>query len=334
MTHSWQAPHISIDEEPLRVGAIGCGSHATTAIWPELPNAGFVVEAVCSRSIDHATAAARRFGVAHAFSDAETMLNDVELDALVIVVPPEAFAPHIRLAVNRKLPAFVEKPGANSPTQAEELAAEAQSASVDVVVGYQKRFANAYRQAKEVMSSEAFGEPTLATFKWAMGPFRQRFTLREWLFENPVHHFDLARFFLGEISDITAHVRVREGEFALVVTGGSASGALFSINANTTASWSQHNEAVEVFGRGHSVLVDNLDTCVYRPADGPERVWRPNYTVPAPANFSGETLGYGAELVHFRAVVKGEARPESDLAGAAATLRLAGQVAQLAEAIG
>jgi hypothetical protein len=65
----------------------------------------------------------------------------------------------------------------------------------------------------------------------------------------------------------------------------------------------------------------------------PEHIWRPNYTVPAPTNFSGETLGYGAELAHLRAVVKGETRPESDLASAAATLRLAGVIAELVEAV-
>jgi predicted dehydrogenase len=313
----------------LRVGAIGCGSHATTAIWPQLPTAGFVLEAVCSRSTEGATVTAQKFGVPRAFTDAEKMLNDVELDALVIVVPPEAFAPFIRLAIERRLPAFVEKPGANSPEEADELAASAEEANVPVVVGYQKRFASAYRTAKTLMADEVFGRPTLGSFKWAMGPFRRRFTLREWLFENPVHHFDLARFFFGELSGLHARVIEASGEFALIATGQSSSGALVSICANTTASWEQHNEAVEIFGLGESVLVDNVDTCVYRPAAEPEHVWRPNYTVPAGANFSGETLGYGAELAHFRAAVTGDEASESDLATAAATLRLAAEIADL-----
>ena len=329
MTHSWQAPRFGVDEKPLRAGAIGCGSHATTAIWPELPLAGFVLEAVCSRDIEHATAAAERFGVARAFSEAEKMLDDVELDALVIVVPPEAFAQYVRLAIERQLPAFVEKPGANSRGEADELAAEASEANVEIIVGYQKRFAAASRKAMSLISADEFGQPTLGSFKWAMGPFHQRFDLSEWLFENPVHHFDLARFFLGEISELDARVIESSGEFALVVTGRASSGALVSIRANTTASWGQHNEAVEIFGLGHSVAVDNVDTCVYRPPEGPELVWRPNYTVPSHANFSGQTLGYGAELTHFRAVVRGEATAESNLGSAAATLKMAAEIARI-----
>jgi len=291
-----------------------------------------VLDAVCSRTLERARAAAQRFGVARVFTDAEEMLNDVELDALIIVVPPEAFAPYIRLAIDGKLSAFVEKPGANSPAEADQLAELARQANVDIIVGYQKRFAGAYRNAMALMSAHDFGQPTLGSFRWAMGPFHQRFDLREWLFENPVHHFDLARFFLGEMSELDARVTESSGEFTLVVTGQSKAGALVSIRANTTASWEQHNEAVEIFGLGHSLVVDNVDTCVYRPPDGPERVWRPNYTVPSHANFSGQTLGYGAELAHFRAVVTGEANSESDLGSAAATLKMAAEIAELAGA--
>ena len=59
-------------------------------------------------------------------------------------------------------------------------------------------------------------------------------------------------------------------------------------------------------------------------------VWRPNYTVPAAANFSGDTLGYGAELAHFHDVVANGVSAESDLGSAAPTLRLAEAIADAA----
>jgi predicted dehydrogenase len=115
------------------------------------------------------------------------------------------------------------------------------------------------------------------------------------------------------------------------VAGRSSSGVV-SIRANTTAGWEQHNEAVEIFGQGHSVLVDNVDTCVYRPPEGPELVWRPNYTGPGPGSFSGQTLGYGGGLAHFHDVIRGDTTANSDLASAAATLELAGDIASIIEA--
>jgi putative ABC transport system ATP-binding protein len=91
------------------------------------------------------------------------------------------------------------------------------------------------------------------------------------------------------------------------------------------------SELVEIFGEGSSVAVKNVDTFIFRPAEGLEQVSRPNYTVPAYRNFSGETLGFGAELRHFRDVIEG-VDSQSDLASAAATLRLAGEIADLAGA--
>jgi predicted dehydrogenase len=270
------------------------------------------------------------FGIGRAYDDPERMLAEVELDALVVIVPPEEFGPLIRRAIEHRLPAFVEKPGAGSADEAAELAAQAADAAVPILVGYQKRFAAGYRRAKGLIDAAEFGPPTLASFTWAMGPFLGRFSFRYWLFENPVHHFDLARYLVGELAEVDVRASYAGGEFAVAVNARADSGAVVSIRANTTASWEQHNEAVEVFGLGHSVLVDNVDTCVHRPPEGPERVWRPNYTVPARANLSGETLGYGAELAHFRRVVLDGAPVESDLASAAATLRLAGEIARIA----
>jgi predicted dehydrogenase len=317
-------------DPPLRVGAIGCGVHALRSIWPQLAPSGMVLHAVCSQSLDKARTAAAPYGVTRVFDDPAEMIRAGELDALVIIVAPPAYASLVRLAIDSGLPAFVEKPAANSVEEAEELAGAAADRRVPVVVGYQKRFAGAYRRARELMRSAGFGSPSLLSFTWAMGPYGDRMSMRDWLFENPVHHFDLARFLVGELDDLRVHAAVVGGEYVVVTTGRAAGGAIVSIRANTTASWDQHNESLEVFGVGHAVTVDNMDTLVHRPPEQPERVWRPNYTVPYPRNFTGEVLGYGAELRHFVDVVRGRIACESDLANAAATLQLTGRIAALA----
>jgi predicted dehydrogenase len=309
----------------MRVGAVGVGVHAVNAILPSLSIADVRLVATCARHLDRAQAVADRFGARSAFDDVERMLDEVELDGVVVVVPPDQFAPVIRSCVRHGIPVFTEKPAANDAAEAAQLADEAAAAGVTVVVGYMKRFASAYRLAKDLMTRDGFGRPTLASFTWSMGPFSDRFDFRDWLFENPVHHFDLARFFCGDLTDV--HVARAAGtEYTVVVTARSESGAVVSIRANTTGSWEQRNEAVEIFGEGHSLLVDNLDTCTYRPPERPERVWRPNYTVPLAANMTGATMGFVAELEHFRRVVEDGVPSESDLASAAATLALTDRI--------
>jgi predicted dehydrogenase len=321
-----------MSERVLRVGAIGAGNHALGTVWPLLASNGLLLHAVTSQSLEKARSAAARFGVAHAFDDAATMVDSVDLDALIIVVAPHAYGPQVRLAAERGLPAFLEKPGAGSFAEAESLVAVVEAAGLPIVVGYQKRFAGAYRRARAIIEAPDFGPISLLSFTWAMGPFGGRFSLRDWIFENPVHHFDLARYLAGEIDDLEVHASGQGNEYAIVATGRAASGALVTIRANTTASWQQHNESLEAFGLGHTVWVDNMDTLIHRPPEPPERRWVPNYTVPAAANFSGQVLGYGTELRHFRDVVVDGVENQSNLANAGSTLRLTDRIATAAEA--
>jgi predicted dehydrogenase len=312
----------------MRVGVVGVGVHAVNAILPSLPVAGLQLVATCSQHLESAETAARRFGAEHAFDDLESMLAEAALDGVIVVVPPDQFAEVITTCIKHGIPVFAEKPAANDAAEARALADEAAAAGVPVMVGYMKRFAGAYRIAKDVMGRPDFGSPTLGSFTWSMGPFAHRFGMRDWLFENPVHHFDLARFFFGELDDIHV-VRGNGDEHTVVVTATSTSGAIVDIRANTTGSWEQRNEAVEIFGNGHSLFVENLDTCTWRPPERPEHVWRPNYTVPAAANMTGATMGFVSELEHFRLVVRDGAPCESDIASAAATLALTSTIAGL-----
>jgi predicted dehydrogenase len=316
------------EPEPLRIGIVGVGAHAVNAILPSLPVAGFRLVATCARHLEHAVAVGERFGAERAFDDVGRMLGAVELDAVAVVVPPDQFASVIIACLEAETPVFAEKPAANDAGEAADLAARAAEARVPVMVGYMKRFAASYRTAREILDRPGFGTPTLGSFTWSMGPFAHRFDLRDWLFENPVHHFDLARFLFGELDDLHA-VRGNGPEHTVVVTAASTSGALISIRANTTGSWEQRNEAVEIFGQGHSLFVDNLDTCIWRPPERPEQVWRPNYTVPLATNMTGATMGFVSELEHFRAVLRDGIECESDIASAAATLELTSRIAGL-----
>jgi predicted dehydrogenase len=311
----------------MRIGAIGVGAHAVNAILPNIPVAGMTLAATCARHLDRAEAVGARFGVARAFDEVERMLEEVDLDGVVVVVPPDQFLGVIQACIRRGVPVFTEKPAASDAAEARALAEEAADAGVPVVVGYMKRFAGGYRTAKEITAKPEFGAVTLGSFTWSMGPFARRFDMRDWLFENPVHHFDLARFFFGELEEL--HVlRGRGSEHTVVVIATTSSGAIVNIRANTTGSWEQRNESVEIFGEGNSLFVDNLDTCTWRPPKRPELVWRPNYTVPVTRNTTGATMGFVTELEHFRRVVTEGIPCESDIASAAATLELTSRIAE------
>jgi myo-inositol 2-dehydrogenase / D-chiro-inositol 1-dehydrogenase len=313
----------------IRVGAVGCGGHATSTIWPLLAPAGLNCVAAWSRSQARVETAAERFGIPRAYTDYDRMLDECNLDAVIVVVPPSGFAPLITSAIDRGLHVFAEKPGAASAAEARTIADAAEKKGVVAMVGYMKRFGTAYARAKELMRAADFGPLTIASFKWTMGPMSdEHSSLESWLFENPIHHVDLARFFCGELDSWEAQLaRTAGAEFALAVNARASNGGVVSMQLSTTGSWEQHNERVELQGVGASVTVDNVDTCISRPAFSPELVWRPNYTVPGPGTSSNSTLGFLPELSAFAAAVNEGGSVSSDFMSAGRTLEAVEQLA-------
>jgi len=94
--------------------------HAVNAILPNLPAAGFELAATCARAI---SSAPRRSGGAseprQAFDDVERMLEESELDAVVVVVPPEQFAGVISACIRRGVPGLqARRPAADDAAEA------------------------------------------------------------------------------------------------------------------------------------------------------------------------------------------------------------------------
>lgn len=314
----------------MRIGVIGVGAHASANLYPNLRAAGMDLVAVCARSRERAEAAAVRWGAQKAFSDTTRMLDASELDGVVICVQAGDYAPLIAQCIEARIPVFCEKPAAGSADEADDLAARSAATGVPVVVGYMKRFAPAYRRAHAIVSSADFGPPTLANFTFTLGPWKAG-GLRHYLTDNPVHHLDLARRFLGELSDMHAHVAQVSGDgFAVAATARSVGGAVCTFNFGTTSSWHQRNEYAEIYGTGRSVWIENVDTLVSRGPAQPEHVWRPNYTVGVRENSSPTVMGFLPALEHFRSVVIDGVPNESDIASAAATLRLSQTLCELA----
>jgi predicted dehydrogenase len=74
------------------------------------------------------------------FSDAETMICDAPLDAVVVAAPTTSHATLVRAALERGLPVLVEKPLAASVEEGLELASEAERRGIPLQDGHIERF--------------------------------------------------------------------------------------------------------------------------------------------------------------------------------------------------
>jgi predicted dehydrogenase len=309
----------------LKIGLIGCGIHASKAVYPSLKYGPFDLVCTCAAHEASARTAAQRFGAERWYDDYSKMLEEEDLDACITVLPPAAYRDVITACLDAGLPVFAEKPGAETVEDAEAILAATKRSGKPVMIGFMKRFAPAYRQAKEISVRPDFGRVTVYTSKFAMGkwgPDRYNYVM-----DNALHHLDLARYFCGEVKRCTVEANAtEEGRYAYGILLRFESGAVGLLNCCTTQSWKQKNEYAEITGVGQYVYVDNVDKCTYFPPERPSQVWIPNYTVPSEENLSLFTMGFAYELRHFAEAVSQSTEPEVTIADTKKDLELVAEV--------
>jgi myo-inositol 2-dehydrogenase/D-chiro-inositol 1-dehydrogenase len=134
-------------------------------------------------------------------------------DALVIAAATDVHAELVRAGLGRGIPIFCEKPLARELDETERLVAEVEAAGVPVQVGFQRRFDEAYREARRLIESGELGtlyairltghdpEPPHESYIPASGGLFRDFS---------IHDFDLIRWLTGvEVEEIYADGGVR-----------------------------------------------------------------------------------------------------------------------------
>lgn len=133
---------------------IGLGEVAQIVHLPVLESLPdrFEIAAVCDISpslVDHV---GRRYGVDARFTDAKEMLARTELDAVLVLNSDEYHAECVVAALEQDVNVLVEKPMCLSPREAEAIIAARDRSAAQVMVGYMRRFAPAFLEAKEQLA--------------------------------------------------------------------------------------------------------------------------------------------------------------------------------------
>jgi predicted dehydrogenase len=192
----------SLDD--VAVAVVGCGLHSTTAILPSLRHAPARLVAVCDLDADRAEFARRRFGAEAAYHSLDDLLARSDIEAVIVVGPPELHISAGIAAVESGRHVFIEKPPGNSLADAERLQSAARAAGRQVQIGFNKRRASAYRLAKQLTSEPEFGTVTSLDMTYAHWPVSG---LRLHLVDMSIHALDTVRWLLGDPMRLTAYKR-------------------------------------------------------------------------------------------------------------------------------
>lgn len=249
----------------LRTGIIGCGTMGT--LHGKLLQQNQDVRIVGVADVDAARTreAAALFGCP-GYDSADALLAS-RLDLVFITVPNTKHADLAVRALKRGLHVFVEKPLATNLEDARRVGEALEKSGTRLFVGYNRRFAPVYREARRIVSATAFtpahvniiqndgdmaNPPWLTDIKMTGG----------FMYDTTVHFLDMARYLLGEIVELRALGKAFFYPIPddFVVQLRFAGGAFGAITTCGHASWISPFERVQVVGDHASVITEELDS--------------------------------------------------------------------------
>jgi myo-inositol 2-dehydrogenase/D-chiro-inositol 1-dehydrogenase len=304
----------------LRVGWIGCGTHANEMLLPQLMRHDVSLAALCDTDPDRLARTAARFGVApeNAHTDWRALLARHDIDALGAAVGPRGHLEIGLAAVERGLPVFLEKPPAPTAAEAWRLAKAAEQAGVTVAVGFMKRYSTANRIALNLVNSPEFGERASFLGQYMTAPtyFAKDPDYSGFYLHHCVHYFDLVPALMGPVESVSARRHELEpGKLLLHVDFRFSGGGIGTLVLGTHQSRGTPMEWWQVMGDHRRVEVRNVhEVRYYRAppfkvsdpnatlADGVDTlVWEPNLTAAA----NEDHKGYHALLGDFVQAARG-----------------------------
>ncbi len=304
--------------DAVRLCVIGAGAHARRNIYPSLFRlTGTQVTANCDLKEQQARETARRHAIPNSYADYHRMIQAEKPDGAIICIGPEAHAAMAIELMEHGLHVYTEKPNAPSLERSMAVLQTQQRTGRVCMVGYKKRFAPAYRKARQLIDDPQFGRPlAMSVVRSCGGGEVGAADMRTHLLDWSCHTLDVATYLLGPVR----HVRTEAcpGErYAYAVSLGHHNGAAgVQVFTNGPA---VPEESVYIAGAGGVTI--NVGNSVEMQASRrgqPFTAHQPSFTVGC--CFSDVEQGFAGELQEFVDAIAERREPESSIARATHTL--------------
>lgn len=150
--------------DPLKICLVGCGRVAKSHLegMLEIPES-VKLEAVVSRSPEKAEQMTARFGKVKVYPTVADALKDPAVEAFDLCLPNHLHPEVAIECLNARKPVIVEKPLANTFTEAESMVAAAEKNRTILMCGQSRRFYDAVMKAREIIASGKIGRPVSMT---------------------------------------------------------------------------------------------------------------------------------------------------------------------------
>lgn len=196
-------------ETPIKFGLIGFGAwgsyHANAISVTE----GAELAAIAVRSEESQARAREAYPQADVYADDHELLARADLDAVDIVLPSYLHHEMAKATLLSGKHLLLEKPMTLNVADCRELVEIANSSNLKLAVGHELRLSSLWARAKALIDEGLIGDPQYVLVELSRRPYRLgaegwRFDIDRvgnWILEEPIHFFDLARWYLGSAGD-------------------------------------------------------------------------------------------------------------------------------------
>jgi myo-inositol 2-dehydrogenase/D-chiro-inositol 1-dehydrogenase len=247
---------------PVRFGLIGFGawgSHHARAIV-ESPRAQLV--AIAARSEKSQAAAREAHPGVRVVGDYRELLGDPAIEVVDAVLPSHLHHPIGMDVLRAGRHLLMEKPMALSEAECDDLLAAARERRLKLAVGHEFRLSSLWGKAKQMIDAGAIGTPQYLLIELWRRPYRLgadgwRYDIQRvgnWILEEPIHFFDLARWYFSGLGDPVSvfaransrqpdHPELQDNFSAIVNFPGSA----YAVISQTLSAF-EHHQVVKITG--------------------------------------------------------------------------------------
>ncbi len=195
--------------ENVRFGLVGFGAwgqhHAAAIAKTE----GADLCAVVARTEASAQKAQAEYPGIRVYTDYREMLKEGDLDVVDIVVPSDLHFQITSDVLQAGCHVLLEKPMGISIAQCDELIRQQRATQKMLAVGHEFRLSSLWGKVKQFIDEGLIGSPQYALVELSRNPYRLgadgwRYDINRvgnWILEEPIHFFDLARWYLEPCGD-------------------------------------------------------------------------------------------------------------------------------------
>lgn len=204
--------------------------------------------AVCDQDHSKAQIISQQLGDVPIYTDVETMLIEQQPDFIDIITPPNTHLDLCLLAIKHGVHIICQKPLAPTYKEAVQLAEAVKASKVRMMVHENFRFQPWHREIKRLLNQQIIGDHIHSIHLrmrmgdgWGKDAYMNRQPYfremeRLLIYETGIHHIDVFRYFLGEITSVYAKLRTLnaniKGEDFAWVQFEFAQGTLGFLDAN------------------------------------------------------------------------------------------------------